>query len=30
MKLVSFNEYDVNCDNTKSNWRFDHRSFDVI
>ena len=30
MKLVPFNEDDVNCDNTKSNWRDDHRRFDAI
>ena len=39
MKLVPFNEDYVNCDQkgggadcdkTKSNWRYDHRSFDAI
>ena len=30
MKLVPFNEHCVNCDNTKSNWRYDHGSFDAI
>ena len=30
MKLVPLNEDDVTCDNTKSKWRYDHRSFDAI
>ena len=30
MKLVSFNEDDVSCDNKKSNWRYDHRRSDAI
>ena len=30
MKLVPFNEDCVNCNNTKSNWRYDHSSFDAI
>ena len=40
IKLVPFNEDYVNCDQergggtdcdkTKSNWRYDHRSFDAI
>ena len=30
MKLVPFNEHCVNCDNTKSNWRYDHDNFDAI
>ena len=31
MNLVPFNEdYYVNCNNTKSNWRYDHSSIDAI
>ena len=30
MKLVPFNEDYVHCDNTKSNWRYDHSRFDAI
>ena len=30
MKLVPFNEDYVNCNNTKSNWGYDHGSFDAI
>ena len=30
MRLVPFNEDYVNCNNTKSNWGYDHGSFHAI